>query len=42
MFIILRLEIIFDTLKRLIVDKIPTQFNLPGKNVLFASVDVDL
>ena len=42
MFITLRLEIIFDTLKRLIVDKIPTQFNLPGKNVLFASVDVDL
>ena len=31
MFITLRLEIIFDTLKRLIVDKIPTQFNLPGK-----------
>ena len=31
MFIILRLEIIFDTLKRLIVDKIPTQFNLPAK-----------
>ena len=31
MFITLRLEIIFDTLKRLIVDKIPTKFNLPGK-----------
>ena len=29
MFITLRLEIIFDTLKHLIVDKNPTQFNLP-------------
>ena len=35
MFIILRLEIIFDTLKRLIVDKIPTQFNLPGKKCFY-------